>query len=173
MYQNTLKCNGLEQHTLIISQFLGLGIWTWLNGDLCLSLSKGWNQVSPEAGSISSSLSGCWQSLTGCWTDGLNSLQAVWPQASPSSLPWGPPHQGSFSIITASKRKSLLARPESQPFVTWSRKWYPTIIVIFCELYTSHQVQPTLNGKWITQGCENPEVGIFGFHFRNPPITTA
>lgn len=75
----TLTCNGLKQHTSIISQLLGLGIWTWLNGDLCLSLSKSYSQVSAEAGSISSWLSGYWQFFTGYWKKGLNSLQAAWP----------------------------------------------------------------------------------------------
>lgn len=46
-------------------------------GFLPQDLSEGCNQVSTEAGPISSSLSGCWQFLTGCWIEGLSSLLAV------------------------------------------------------------------------------------------------
>ena len=67
-------------YCLIISQFLGLESEHGLTGIyLCLSLSESYSQISAEAGSISSSLSGYWQFFTGYWKKGLNSLQAAWP----------------------------------------------------------------------------------------------
>lgn len=167
----TLTCNGLKQHTLIISQFLGLGIWTWLNGDLCLSLSESYSQVSAEAGSISSWLSGYWQFFMGYWIKGLNSLQAAWPAVFTQffSIRAFPPRQlASSKPVRESARKTEVTtfvnlitgvtacHPRHSPWVT----------------DTSPGPAHTL-GDWITQGYENPEAGISGAPFRNLPVTTA
>ena len=171
MCQTTLTCNGLKQHILIISQFLGLESKHGLTGVyLCLSLSESYSQVSAEAGSISSSLSGYWQLFMGYWKKGLNSLQAAWPTVLTQF----------FSIKAFPPRQLASSKPAKES----TRKTVVTTCNVITRVTAYHHRHilwvtdkspgpAYTQGEWITQGYENPVAGIFGVPFRNLPVTTA
>lgn len=161
-------CNGLKQHILIISQFLGLESKHGLTRVyLCLSLSESYSQVSAEAGSISTHSVVIGSSSWAIGKRGLNSLQAAWSH-SPHSVLFHkafPPRQ-----LASSEPAKESTRKTEVTTCNVITEWQPTTTATFCELQTVTR-SSLHSGEWITQGMKTQWQESFGVPFRNLPVT--
>lgn len=107
-----------------------------------------------------------------CWllNGGLQFFAHYWPKATVTKFLtkcFSSPEQ----TDERPERERVLARQESQSFVSWPQKWHPVTFAVLYSLEATHEDQLTFKERGITQGCDFQAAGVIGSCIRTLPIT--